>query len=169
MRQHLEQLTLSDRYPALVVDSVGDPAFADVAEAGCIEQLVDQVWKHRRHARYVPREDPADDMERIARACIAGHCCHLVIDESAYYLDCSRGRGGALERLLRIYRHCDVTIQATTQHFSGDVSQAALSCSPRLFVFRTASTAALDALERHFQLDRATVQGLPNRKFLIGG
>lgn len=69
-------------------------------------------------------------------------------------------------RLLRAYRHAPAHVLLTTQHLSGDVPQEALSCAPRLHVFRCTAPAVLDRLEREYAMDRHMLSQLPQGQFV---
>jgi hypothetical protein len=163
--QHVQRDHALTGWPILVVDSTEAGNFDRVSHALSAEEaLIEILANKKREIAWTPR-DP-EDVDALARAIRAGGRMHVLVDEAAFWIGGPRGRGGALLRLLRAYRHARVSLHLTTQHFSGDVSAEALACAPQLFVFRTTSPAALDSIERNFGLPAAKVRALPERQCL---
>lgn len=161
---HLARLTAATGRPALVIDSGAVDQLAHVPRAASVPAAIEAVWRERRHAAITPTD--ADQVEQLARAVLAGRNVNVLVDEAAFWLSSSRGRGSELLRLLRAWRHARASVLLTTQHLSGDVPQAALSCAPVLFVFRCTSPAVLDRLEREYGVDRRRVSSLGRGRFL---
>ncbi len=178
---HLRQLVADDRSPALVIDTIGDPRFAAISRPHDLAGAVRRLWRERRHTRWVPARaaDALDgdaerrrlvaELERLFAAVFAGGAVHVLLDDSAFFYDASACRSSNLLRIARSWRHANVTLQVTTQHASGDLSQAMFSCAPRLFVFRTCGPAALDSLERAFGVHPEEARALPMPEGLLGG
>jgi hypothetical protein len=161
---HAVQLARASGWPVLVVDSQGVGNFSKWPHAPSADAAVAEIWRHRRSVAFLPRG--GDDVERIARATLsAGHVV-LLVDEAAYWLGSTRGKGGSMLRLLRAFRHAPAHVLLTTQHLSGDVPQEALSCAPQLHVFRCTAPAVLDRLEREYGLNRHVVAQLPQGQFV---
>lgn len=161
---HAVQLARASGWPVLVIDSQGVGNFARWPHAPSVDAAVAEVWRHRRSVAFLPQGP--DDVERLARAVLsAGHVV-LLVDEAAYWLGSTRGKGGSMLRLLRAYRHAPAHVLLTTQHLSGDVPQEALSCAPRLHVFRCTAPAVLDRLEREYAMDRHMLSQLPQGQFV---
>lgn len=158
--KHLRELVERDHDPAIVVESVPDARFQVVPKVKTVEEVVKAAWGERTSVRFQGSDAEEADLDSLFSAIQAGGRVHLLIDESAFYFNARRGQFAPLPRLLRSYRHANVTIQATTQAFSGDVSQEALACAPTLYVFKTAAPAALEALEKRYSIDPVTVKGL---------
>lgn len=163
---HAHAVELSEQcgWPVLVVDSQGVGNFEAWPRAASVEEVLLEVWGHRRNTAFIPHD--AKDVERIVRAVLTAGRVVLLVDEAAYWLSSSRGRGGSLLRLLRAYRHAPCHVLLTTQHLSGDVPQEALSCAPTLYVFRCTAPAVLDRLEREYAAPRDLVAGLPQGQYL---
>lgn len=153
--------------PALVIDSAG--AMTDTGlELSTPEQAINSVWgSERRSARVIPRD--RKEAESIFSAAYSGGSVILLVDEIGFWLT-SRIQSASLARIMRSRRHRRVSLLATTQHFSGDVSQEARACSPSIYVFRTTSPAALRVLEKDYQLNPEAVRRLGvGQHFLIPG
>lgn len=152
------------RLPAVVIDEARASNFERWPHAESLDELLEAVWGYGLRVAYTPR-DPSE-VEQIAAAALeCGRVC-ILIDEAATFLTSNVGRGGNLSRLMRRHRHADAHLFLTTQHFSGDVSQEALSCAPRVCIFRNESEAVLDALKRRYGLDWETVRNIPQYHYL---
>jgi hypothetical protein len=138
--------------------------FAAWPRAASVEDVLLDIWGHKRSVAFIPND--SRDVERVVRAVLGTGRVVLLIDEAAYWLSSSRGRGGSLLRLLRAYRHAPAHVLLTTQHLSGDVPQEALSCAPTLYVFRCTAPAVLDRLEREYAAPRHLVSTLPQGEYL---
>jgi hypothetical protein len=133
-----------------------------VARASSLAELERIAWAKGEHVVYTP-EDEDLEVQRVAFLAREVHGnANLLVDECAGHL----GRKTQLVKLLRQHRHARSCVHLTTQHFSGDVGQAALSTAPELFVFRTTAPAALEALEADFRLPRETVSRLEKFRYL---
>ena len=152
--------------PILCIDSTRASNFAAWPRAASLPQLGAMLWRARTsRVAWLPADRAEVD------ACIRGvrelGNVHVLVDESAFWLDSARGRGGELERLLRSARHSGVTIALTTQYAGADIPQTVWGCSPEVYVFRTKSPRALAALGRLFGAPAvAPVASLPDRKYL---
>lgn len=153
-----------NRRPAIVVDDARVEQFADWERARSLPELLDLVCRRGCSLAWSPAEP--GEVEDLARELQRRGNVNLLVDEAATWLSSSRGRGGELLKLMRRHRHAGVAVHLTTQHLSGDVPQEALSCAPRLLVFRCTSPAVLDRLEREYGLDRGLVAGLPRWEYL---
>lgn len=161
---HLAQLTRTTRRPAIVIDSGGVAQLAHVPRAASVREVVSSAWRDREHCAFTPKT--AEEVDAIARAVMAGKDVNLLVDEAGFWIGANKGRDSALVRLLRAWRHARSSVLLTTQHLTGDVSQAALSCAPVLFVFRCTSPTVLDRLEREYALSRQRVASLDRGKYL---
>lgn len=123
---------------------------------------LEQVWRYRRNVIFRPvGADALESCTPLLRACRqAGHVI-LLVDASVYLFSARSAVNTPVLELLRGHRHAPAWCLFTTQHFSGDIPQALLACSPTLFVFRTAQPAVLDRLEADYGLDPAAVVSLP--------
>jgi hypothetical protein len=83
-----------------------------------------------------------------------------MVDEAHTYLTSRKGKDGPLLNLMRAHRHAEANVLLTTQHLTGDIPQEALSCAPRLFVFRCTSPAVLERLKQE-GLDVERIAALP--------
>jgi len=150
--------------PAIVIDDARASNFTAWPHAKNVDDLCESVWGYGLRVAYTPH-DP-EEVDRIAGAALdCGRVC-LLIDEAASFLTAHVGRGRNLSKLMRRHRHAQAHLFLTTQHFSGDVSQEALSCAPRVCIFRNESEAVLDALKRRYGLDWDTVRKIPQFHYL---
>jgi hypothetical protein len=163
-RRHACELAAAERKPIVFVDSAGVANFEDVQHARSLKDLVRLVWIDGQHAAWIPSS--SEDVEQLVGQVAARGSVVLLVDEAAFWLSSSRGRGGGLLRLMRAHRHARVHLLLTTQHLSGDVPQEALSCAPDLYVFRCTSPAVLDRLEREYGVNRREVSCLTRGEFL---
>ncbi len=153
------------RVPLIFVDSGEVRQFASLPRYG-IEDLCRAVWEPPRveHARFVP-ENP-EEMARLCEAIRHGRDAVVLIDEAAFWFGSHTASGSPLLRLLRSTQHSRTDIFLTTQHLSGDVPAAALSCTSELIVFRCNAPRVLDVLEREYGLDRRQVANLEPLEFI---
>lgn len=154
-------------FPAIVIDDASADNFAAWPHARNLDDLFESVWGYGLRVAYTPSAaDPRGEVDAICNAAEeAGRCC-ILIDEAATWLTSSVGRGSPLARIMRRHRHWQGHLFLTTQHFSGDVSQEALSCAPRVLIFRNESETVLDALRRRYSLDPAFVRSIPQYQFV---
>jgi len=150
--------------PVLLVDSTEAGNFDDVRRATSAEDALIALYTgDAREIAWTPHEP--EEVDALARALRAGGRLHVLIDEAAFWLSSSRARGGALLRLLRAFRHCELSVHLTTQHLSGDVPQEALSCAPALYVFRTTSGPALQVLKDRYSQNPQEIETLAQYEF----
>lgn len=150
----------------LVLDSAEVRQLAGVEETSSPEDAIARVWgRPRSSARFVPRD--REEVDRLCDAANRGRDLVLIVDEAHYWISSSSSRtSNVLLRLMRATQHARVRIFLTTHHLSGDVPQAALSCSPELYLFRCVSPAVLELLERQYGLQPARLTSLPRGAFL---
>lgn len=162
--EHVREDYRATGRPVLLVDSTEAANFDGVRRAQSAEDALIALYTgDAAEIAWTPREP--EEVEALARALRAGGRLHVLVDEAAFWLSSSRGRGGALLRLLRAYRHAELSLHLTTQHLSGDVPQEALSCAPILYVFRTTSGPALKVLEERYGQSPMEIETLPQYEF----
>lgn len=144
--------------PLLIIDSARAVNFRDVPHVA-LHELARAVWTERRPVvAFHPRGE-----EEAAAALEAAHDAqgvHLLIDESAFWIDSTRGRGGVVERIARSARHYGMTLALTTQYAAADVSPQIRVVRPEVYVFRAVEPLALDAIEKRYALPREQVARL---------
>lgn len=123
-------------------------AFPDMPVAGSVGEAIELIWQQGTHCRWTP-DDP-DELERVAAAARELRGAVLLVDESSDYLHSGTKRRSRVLKLIRTHRHSDVWLLFTTQHFSGDVPQAAFGGGPLVYVFNTTGPAALEQLQRRW-------------------
>jgi hypothetical protein len=156
-KRHLAELVEENGNPALILDSSSVDQLADVRHARSIRECIEWVWGAGHHAAYLPND--AEEVDRLARACIDPGNVNLLIDEAHHWLTSRRGTDGPLLKLMRAHRHARANVLCTTQHLTGDIPHAAISCAPRLYVFRCVDEAVLDCLKKQ-GLDPEQAKGL---------
>lgn len=165
-RFHAIEAARENGNPILVIDSEGVLQLRDFPRAHSVDQAVELIWGARQSVAYLPFDD--DEVDRLLAACHKPGQVNVLIDEAHAWFDATRG--GALRRrilrLMRAHRHSKVRLLLTTQHLSGDIPQAALSCAPVLHVFRCTGPATLERLEREYGLDSMRVRNLPQLRYL---
>jgi hypothetical protein len=159
---HLRELIESNGWPALVIDTAGVSNFASIPHARNVREALSWVWGAGNHAAIVPSD--AMQVEQLVGACQGAGRVNLLVDEAAYWLS-ARSSGTGLLRLMRAHRHARANVLLTTQHLTGDVPQEALSCAPRLYVFRCTAPAVLKRLTEE-GIDADRVSKLPAREYV---
>jgi KaiC/GvpD/RAD55 family RecA-like ATPase len=164
--KHAREQAARTGYGVLLVDSQGEARnFGGVERvAGVDDALIALHGRQAREVKWTP--ETFEQVEALARALRAVGKLHVVVDESAFWINSQRGRDSHLVRLLRAHGHVPITLHLTTQHYSADVPQEARSCAPVLYVFRCTGQATLNVLEREHRLDPRQVETLPARQFL---
>lgn len=160
LARHLAaQLRKERNVPVVVLDSQQVHNFADLPERQ-LSDLAGTVWKEpRASVRVVPRD--LADVERICGAIRRARDVVLLVDEAHYWLSAQSGSSAELVGLMRATQHARADLILTTQHLTGDVPQAALSCTTEIYAFRCTSPRVLKCLETDFGLDRRQVAQLP--------
>ena len=144
-----------------MVDSEDSMAadFPGVPVARRVGVAVSYVWGSGSHCRWIP-SDPSE-VERVAEYAHELRRVVLLVDESSYYLHGGTRNSSALLRLIRAHRHAEAFLLFTTQHFSGDVPQAAFGGAPPVYVFQTTSPAALKRLRDDWGAPVELIRTLP--------
>jgi hypothetical protein len=164
---HVVQLAKATGRPALVIDAQGADNFAAWPHVASLEEALLTVYGLRKSCAWTPTgPSDNDDVAALARAARTAKGAHLLFDEASFWLSSSRGRGGDLLRLARVFRHAETSLLFTTQHLSGDVPQEAITCADRLHVFRCTSPRALQVLQTGFNVDASRVRSLPQGRYL---
>jgi hypothetical protein len=131
------------------------------------------AWQPGERA-WTPRD--ADEVDAFAESVIrVRKTLVIVVDESGYWINSSRGRGGGLERLYRTARHPDAYVALTTQHSSGDIPRAVISCRPSVYVYSTrppgskpgAVPVSLGAIGAVYGIADAEADALPPHQFIF--
>lgn len=161
---HACDLVSATGWPLVCIDSAGVAQLEHVPRAQTAEEAICAAWDRREHVAFTPRAE--NDVERVARASLGGGHVVLLVDEAAFWISSRRGTGSSLLRLMRAHRHAKVYLLLTTQHFSADVPQEAISCAPEIYVFACQSPAVLDRLEREYALSREVVKALPRGRYI---
>lgn len=146
-----------------MIDSTGVDQLADVRHARSVREAIEWVWGSGENAAYLPSS--FEEVDQLARACLDPGEVNVLVDEAHTWLTARRGVDGPLLKLMRAHRHAKVNILLTTQHLTGDIPQEALSCAPRLFVFRCSAPAVLERLKRE-GIDPERVQALPQFEYV---
>ena len=152
---------------SLVLDAAGDLSWPGFRRTSSIAEAIVRVFDLGQHVILNVATAHARDVERVFAAILAVGDVNVLVDESAYWINARRGTSSALLRLFRAHRHAQVWLFLTTQHFSGDVPQEALSCEPDVYVFRCIAPAVLERLETQYGIERARVSGLAVGEFVL--
>lgn len=131
--------------------------------AGVLEAL-DAGFARGEDSRVRPSS--LEELDALLRGIRAGKRAVVLIDEAHRWLSARDGSSGELLNLMRETQHSQVDLFATTQHLTGDVPQAAISCTARVLVFRCTAQVVLDRLEREWGAPRRTVATLPQFHYL---
>jgi len=119
---------------------------------------LDASYVARRHTVF--RGHPAEVGELLSHVRTVGDRC-VVVDGSTHLLSAHSRPGAPLSELMRGHRHARAWLLLVTQHFSGDIPQAMLACTPHLYIFRTLQPATLRVFERDYGLNPDELRILP--------
>jgi hypothetical protein len=164
--QHARAESARTGFGVLLLDSMGERRnFGGVPRMVSVEDaLIALHTGDFREVKWTPQG--FDEVEALARALQEIGKLHVVIDESAYWINARRGADSDLCRLMRKHGHVPITLHLTTQHYSADVPQEVRSCAPVLYVFCNTGKRSLKVLAEDHQLDPAMIQGLAQRQFV---
>jgi hypothetical protein len=161
---HLWELCARTRNPAVIIDTEGVQQLDQVEHVHTVRDVVRLAWGERRHVAFEP--NGPKDLAAVLRAVRHPGRVNLLVDEAHVWLSARSHSSAPLFRLMRSHRHSQLNLLLTAQHFSGDVSQTALSCAPRLFLFRCTSQAVLDKVESELRIDPRRIAALGQYRYL---
>lgn len=127
-------------------------------------EALDASFRRGEDSRLVPSS--IDELDALLRGIRAGRRAVVLVDEAHNWLSARDGTSGELLKLMRKTQHAEVDLFATTHHLTGDVPQAAMSCTQRMLVFRQTASVVLDRLERDWNAPRQVVSTLPQFGYL---
>ena len=164
-RAHAIEAQRENRWPILVIDTEGVAQLRGFQHVRSVREAIESLWgRPRRNAALRPRGP-----EEVEAILAAVHRCgrvNVLVDEVHLWLTSRSAVTDPLLRLMRAHRHVKLRLFLTTQHLSGDIPQAALSCAPVLHVFRCTSPATLERLERHWDIRPELVRTLPQFQYV---
>jgi len=165
--QHARAEAARTGFGVLLLDAMGEARnFAGIEQVASAEEaLIALHAEGRREVKWNPL-GCFDEVEALARALQKIGRLHVIVDESAHWINSRRGSDSCLMRLVRAHGHVPITLHLTTQHYSADVPQEARSCAPTLYVFRCTGQATLDVLQKEHRLDPRLLEALPARHFV---
>jgi hypothetical protein len=152
------------RFPLLVIDPAGVAQARGFPVVRTVAEVTSALFRERRTVRFRPSS--LEELERVIRAIRAGKRAVVLLDEAHTYLSARDGSSGELLGLMRETQHAKVDLFCTTQHLTGDVPQAAISCTSRVLAFRCTAKVVLDRLEKEWGADPAAVRSLPQFHYL---
>lgn len=131
--------------PRVILDLGGSSLLAEIPRGASLRgPLTERRWTPEK----------ASELEALLDACYRRGNLAILVDDAAALPSKELGR------LCRLWRPRNLRILITTQHVSGDVSQAVLACDPLIVAFRTTSPRSLEWLREHFQLEAEEIAGL---------
>jgi len=136
----------------------GFPARSSVLEA------IEASFGRGEDSRVRPRT--LEELDALLRGIRAGKRAVVLVDEAHRWLSAQSGSSGELLALMRETQHSEVDLFCTTQHLTGDVPQAAISCTARVLVFRNVAEVVLERCDKSWKLPRETVANLPQFHYL---
>jgi len=132
-----------------------------VIEPMTSRQAVTEMYQSGKFVRVIPEDE--EDVAWLCRALKGGMNAVVIIDEASYYTR-SSSIVPDLAKLLRVRRHVNVSIYATTQYV-GDLAPVALQCATDIVAFRTTSQRGLDRLSVEYRLNPDELQALEVGQF----
>ncbi len=155
----------SSGVPLILIDS-GEVTQFEKLPRYSVSDVIEACWAEPRCqvAHFVPRS--REELWSLCRAIRKGKNVVVLVDEAAFWLGGHTSSSDELLRLLRSTQHSQTELHLTTQHLSGDVPSAALSCTSDLFVFKASSPRVLDVLEKDYGIPRERVSALGQLEFL---
>lgn len=160
---HAAELHRATGFPLVVFDSAEVRQLAGVPRVESVDAAVQALWRDRRSCSFVPRE--LRDVDRMCAAIRGGKEVIALVDEAHVWLSAHDGASSELVAIMRATQHARCHLLLTTQHLTGDIPQAALSCAPTLYVFRSTSSAVLKTLERTYGIPPAIAGTLAQYQF----
>lgn len=108
--------------------------------------------KRPRWERFSP--ETKEEYDKVLRDLFRRGNTAILIDDAAAL------PSQELSKLCRLWRPRNLRVLMTTQHISGDISQAVMACDPLIYAFRTTSPRSLEWLEKWHGVDPAEVHAL---------
>lgn len=151
--------------PLVAIDSGAVDQLRGLPPAETPGDVVQIAFREHRSCRYVPSD--LEDCERVLRVLRKGRRLVVLVDEAHYWLSAhTDGTSSELVHLMREGQHARTDLFLTTHHLTGDVPQAALTCTSRVLVLRCIAPRVLDLLSKEWGFDRGAVQSLPQFHYL---
>lgn len=152
------------RVPLFLVDGANVKQLRGFPARSSVLDALDASFARGEDSRVRPQT--RDELDALLRGIRAGKRAVVLVDEAHRWLSAQSGSSGELLHLMRETQHAEVDLFATTHHLTGDVPQAAISCTARVIVFRCISAAVLQRLDSEWNLPRATVKSLAQYHYL---
>jgi hypothetical protein len=152
------------RVPLFAIDGANVAQLRGFPLRSSVLEALDAGFARGEDSRVRPSS--RDELDALLRGIRAGKRAVVLVDEAHRWLSAQSGSSGELLHLMRETQHAQVDLFATTHHLTGDVPQAAISCTSRVLVFRCIAKAVLDRLESEWSLPRRTVSTLPQFHYL---
>jgi len=152
------------RVPLFAIDGASVAQLRGFPPRASVLEALDAGFERGEDSRVRPRS--REELDALLRGIRAGKRAVVLVDEAHRWLSAQSGSSGELLHLMRETQHSEVDLFATTHHLTGDVPQAAISCTARVLVFRCIAKAVLDRLESEWSLERRTVSTLPQFHYL---
>lgn len=162
---HAAQLKRATGFPLLALDSQPAKQLAGVPHVATVDEAIASVWgRPRRSCAIIPQS--LDEVDALCAAVSAGKDVVLLVDEAHRWLSAQSGSSAALLQVMRATQHARCHALLTTQHLTGDVPQAALSCAPQLYIFRCSGPRVLRTLQSEFGIPPRVAARLPQHEFI---
>lgn len=156
--------------PLLVIDSDHVPQLSGVPHVASVDQAIQRVWGDRATCAYTPTDIGPRGYREVAalcRAVLEGKDVCLLIDEAHNWLVAQSGSSADLVSLMRKAQHARMHALLSTQHLTGDVPQAARTCTDHAYIFRNDSEPVLKTLAKPpFEIPPRVVLALPQFGFV---
>jgi hypothetical protein len=156
--RHAGALVTSTGRPLLVLDWGGVNNFRDSYHVRTPEAAIEELYGEGEHCFYTPAS--REDADRLLAAVLEAGETNVLVDEAHYMLG-RHGTSKPLLRMMRAHAHVGVFVLCTSQHYTGDVTSEARSCSPIMHVFRTTAELSLDLLRKSYDLEPRKLVALP--------
>lgn len=163
-RAHAIEAARENRFPILVIDSEGVAQLEGFAHARSVEHARAAVFERRLSCAYHPND--REEVWELLRSCRKPGRVNVLIDEAHLWLSAGSSSRDPMLQLMRSHRHARVRLFLTTQHLSGDVPQAAISCAPEVFVFRCTGQPTLDRMETQWGIRPEVARNLRQFHYL---
>lgn len=164
----IEDARAGNGWPTLLIDSSGVENITHWNHADSVDEAIRRVWVRGEDCAFKPSRE--QDVLKLVDASVAAGCVNLAIDESHHWLNARTWGDHPIIRAARMHRHAGgpgrgMTLIMTSQHFTGDVPAALVSCGVTWYVFRSTAPAALSRLAG-MGLDPDVIKGLPQGRFV---
>ena len=161
-REHWMQAARDNDLRLLCIDSTGARNLADIEHAPDLESTLSRLYTFREAVARTPADQ--DELDALLKAVHTGGKVSILFDEFGLWK-----LTPDVAKPLRTWYHPQLALFLTTQYMRRDFGQLVQACNPRIHLFRTDASAALDFFLKWRGIDPDTLRTLAVGKYFTFG